>query len=472
MIRWLRGPTLGVRIAALTSTTLLALLVLVGMFVHRQFRAVLRDEVDRELVDRARMAIGAPQGVQGAKLLSHLLKRFDEVDTSEISGVEVQLMSADGSVVAASRGLAGLEGLVRGGALVRVASGVPVYGDVTLNGLVYRFAGVTIDDASGHIVVAAAPIQDVSDTERALLEVYVPLTLVAGVAAALAGGAIARRSLAPLREFASEADAIGTLDLSQRLSTPPSADEIGRLGATLNRMLERLDAALRRERQLTAEVGHELRTPLAIIRAEVELLRDRFTDEELSTSLESILEEVDRTTGVIDDMLLLARVDVKAALDRPELVDLDELARTVVERFSAVAEGHGVSLGASGEGRVEGDPRVIERAITNLVDNALRHTPTAGAVEIEVKQGDRGAVLIVRDTGPGVPAAALGTMFDRYTRAGPRRGAAGLGLSIVAAMAASHDGDVQARNRPEGGLEITVEFHGLSGAEGRRPGPQ
>ncbi|MBA3424705.1 MAG: HAMP domain-containing protein [Rubrobacter sp.] len=259
--------------------------------------------------------------------------------------------------------------------------------------------------------------------------------------------------------FAAEADAIGALDLSQRLSTPPTVDEIGRLGATLNRMLERLDAALRRERQLTAEVGHELRTPLAIIRAEVELLGDRIVDEQLRTSLESVLEEVDRTTGVIDDMLLLARADADVVLDRPELVDLGEIARTVVTRFSAVAAGQGVTLGALGEARLAGDARAIERAVANLVDNAVRHTPAAGAVEIEVERRDRGAVLTVRDTGPGVPADALGTMFDRYTRAGSRRGAAGLGLSIVAAVAASHHGNVHARNRPEGGLEITVEFH-------------
>jgi len=472
MTRWLRRLPLGVRIAALTSGTLLALLVLVGMFVHRQFQAVLRDEIDSELVDRARMAVSASQGVRGAELTSHLLNSFDELYAPERSEVEVQLMSADGSVVAASPGLAGLEGLVTGGALVRVASGVPVYGDATIYGLVYRFAAVPVGDEGGHIVVAAAPIQGVSDVGRALLEVYVPPTVVAGVVAVLAGGVIARRSLAPLREFASGADAIGTLDLSQRLPTPPAADEIGRLAAILNRMLERLDTALGRERELIAEVGHELRTPLAIIRAEVELLHDRFPDEGLKASLESVLEEVDRITGVVDDMLLLARSDAKAGLDRPELVDLGELARTVAGRFSTVAAGRGVTLGASGEGRVEGDPRVIERAITNLVDNAVRHTPTAGAVEIEVEQRDKEAVLIVRDTGPGVPAAALGTMFDRYTRAGPRRGAAGLGLSIVAAVAASHDGNVQARNRLEGGLEITVEFHRLSGGPGQDADPQ
>jgi signal transduction histidine kinase len=227
---------------------------------------------------------------------------------------------------------------------------------------------------------------------------------------------------------------------------------------TLNRMLDRLDAALQRERQLTAEVGHELRTPLAIIRAELELLLDALTDKDLRTGIESILEEVDRTAGVIEDMLLLARADANVVLDRREGVDLGELSQTVARRFSAVAASEGVALRASGEGHIEGDARAIERAVANLVDNALRHTQEGGAVEIEVEQRDNGALLRVQDTGPGATSDGLATMFDRYARAGPRRGAAGLGLSIVAAVAASHRGNVQARNSPEGGLEITVEL--------------
>lgn len=447
--------------AALTSGTLIALLVVVGIFVHRQFRDALREEVDRELVGRARIVAGNLNDLPGTELPPHLLDILDDLSASDGSELEAQLMSEDGSVLAATEGLEDVEGLVKGGALVRVASRVPVYGDAIVHGEVYRFVGVSVGDggSGGQIVAVAAPIEDVSDAQAALLPIYVPLTIVAGVVGAIAGAVIARRSLAPLRRLAAEADAIGALDLSQRLSTPPTADEIGRLGATLNRMLERLDAALRRERELTAEVGHELRTPLAIIRAEIELLEDRIADDGLRTSLESVLEEVDRTTGVIDDMLLLARADADVVLDRPELVDLGDLARAAETRFSAVAAGHGVTLTASGGARFEGDTRAVERAIANLVDNAVRHTPAGGSVDVEVVQRDRGAALIVRDTGPGVPADALGTMFDRYTRAGSRRGAAGLGLSIVAAVAASHGGNVHARNRPEGGLEITVEFH-------------
>ncbi|HWC14498.1 MAG TPA: ATP-binding protein [Actinomycetota bacterium] len=472
MTDWIRRLPLGVRIAVLTSTTLVILLILVGLLVQRQFRDVLRDDIDRVLLDRARMATKAPRDVDGPELLDHLLARYADLDTSDTSDVEIQVMSENGSVIAATPGLAGIDALVRGGSRVRVASGVPVFGDVTIDGSVHRFVGLSSDNATDDIVVTAVPIQEMSDTESALLEVYVPLALVAAAVAALAGGFIARRSLAPLRHFATEADALGRLDLSQRLSIPPSADEIGRLGATLNRMLGRLDAALRRERELTAEVGHELRTPLAIIRAEVELLDQQITDEKVKASLDSILEEVDRTTGVIDDMLLLARVDANATLDRSQVVDLGQLTRTVVERFSAIAATRGVSLETRGKGQLEGDARAIDRAIVNLVDNALRHTPAGGAVEIALDQGEKGPILTVRDTGPGVPAETLGTMFDRFTRGGPRRGAAGLGLAIVAAMARSHEGDVQARNRPEGGLEITIEFPAPSTDAERGSGPQ
>ena len=462
MIRWLARVPLGVRIAALTSATLLAILVVVGVLMHHQFGRALRNDIDAELRDLARTA-AERDDLQGTELPPDLSIGWGR-DAPAPPEAEMQLIE-DGVVVASSDGLSGTPSLVRGGALIRVASGVPVSGDASVGGSLYRFAGVSLGAESDRIVVVAAPIPDVREAEETLLQVYVPLTVAAGVVAAIAGAIIASVSLAPLRRFASEADAIGSLDLSQRLSTPPSADEVGRLGTTLNTMLERLEAALGRERQLTAEVGHELRTPLAIIRAEVELLQGLITDPAASASLKSILEEVDRTTGVIDDMLLLARADANAALDRFDLVELGRTARTIVDRFSPLAAARGVSLTASGDGRVQGDPRAIERSIANLVDNALRHTPAGGAVEIEVEDGGGGPQVSVLDSGPGAPEAALETMFDRYTSAGPQRGAAGLGLSIVAAVAASHGGRVRARNRPEGGLEITIQFSRTSEME-------
>ncbi|MDQ4065721.1 MAG: ATP-binding protein, partial [Actinomycetota bacterium] len=451
MTRSLRTLPIGTRMAALTSGTLIALLFVVGLFVHRQFRDALRDDVDRDLVARARMLAQTLTIERAHSLQEDFSEDLVRAGVTRGSGLEAQLLTATGETLAATDALAANNGLVRGGALVRVDSGVPVYGDTTVRGSLYRFAAVSLEDASRRIIALAAPIEDEREAEAALLAIYVPLALVAGVLGAVAGAVIARRSLAPLRRFAAEADAIGSLDLSQRLSTPPTGDEIGRLAATLNRMLERLDGALDRERQLTAEVGHELRTPLAIIRAEVELIGDRIDDEQLHANLNTILEEIDRTTGVIDDMLLLARADAGVALDRPEAVDLGDVAEHVATRFSSVAGTRSISLSGRGEAHIQGDRRAIERALANLVDNALRHTPDGGVVEIEAAQVGDGAVLAVRDTGPGASSDALATMFDRYRRAGSRKGAAGLGLSIVAAVAASHGGSVHARNRDGGG---------------------
>ncbi|MBA2336838.1 MAG: sensor histidine kinase, partial [Acidimicrobiia bacterium] len=133
-----------------------------------------------------------------------------------------------------------------------------------------------------------------------------------------------------------------------------------------------------------------------------------------------------------------------------------------VQRFGTVATARSVTLTASGTATISGDAPAIERALANLLDNALRHTPAGGAVSILAEPGTRGAILIVRDTGPGAEAQTLATLFDRYTRAASRPGSVGLGLSIVAAVAASHGGGVRARNLPEGGLEITVELGGDS----------
>jgi signal transduction histidine kinase len=224
---------------------------------------------------------------------------------------------------------------------------------------------------------------------------------------------------------------------------------------------------VQRERDFTAEASHELRTPLAILRAEVELARAAAAEPAAREGLDSALEEIDRLTAVVEDLLLLARADAAAALDRRQAVDLGALASAAVQRFDTVATARGVTLTASGTATVSGDAPAIERALANLLDNALRHTPVGGTVSILVEPVTRGAILIVRDTGPGADAQALATLFDRYTRAASRPGSAGLGLSIVAAVAASHGGGVRARNLPEGGLEITVELGG-DGEQGER----
>lgn len=464
MSAWLRAAPTSVRFAAMTSSAFLLLMVVGGMVGYREFRADLRDTIDQRLVDVAAVQARAVQGAAGGNgsdgaLLADLEPGPD--GGLRPSDLEAQILTGDGTVLRATQGLEGAAGLVAGRRLVRVAAGVPVFGDTVVRGEPLRFVGTaTMAEGSGRIVVVSTPITELADAERALLAVFGPVAVAGSVFAGLAGAWISRRGLAPLARMAAEADAIGAYDLSQRLPVPPRRDEMRRLGSTLNRMLERLDAAVQRERDFTAEASHELRTPLAILRAEVELARASAVEPAAREGLDSALEEIDRLTAVVEDLLLLARADAAAAVDHRQVVDLGALAWAAIQRFNTVATSRGVTLTASGTATVNGDAKAIERALANLLDNAVRHTPPGGTVSILAEPGTRGAVLVVRDTGPGAEAQTLATLFDRYTRAAARPGSAGLGLSIVAAVAGSHDGGVRARNLPEGGLEITLELVG------------
>ncbi len=449
----------------MTCSAFLLLMVLAGTVVYREFRGNLRATIDQQLVDVATVQAKAVEGAAvrtGAdgNLLVDL--ELDPDGGLGPSDLERQILARDGTVLGTTQGLADAEGLVAGRRLVRVAAGVPVFGDAVVRDEPLRFVGTTVADGSGRIVVVATPIAELADAERALLAIFGPVALAGSAFAGLAGASISRRGLAPLARMAAEADAIGAYDLSQRLPVPARRDEIRQLGSTLNRMLDRLEAAVQRERDFAAEASHELRTPLAILRAEVELAR-AVAEPAAREGLDSALEEIDRLAAVVEDLLLLARAGAAAALDRRQMVDLGALTSAAVQRFDTVARARGVTLVASGTVTINGKASAIERALANLVDNALRHTPRGGAVNILAGPTTGGAVLVVRDSGPGAEAQALPTLFDRYTPAASRPGSAGLGLSIVAAVAASHGGGVRARNLPEGGLEITVELLGGSG---------
>lgn len=464
---WLRALPTSVRLAAMTSSAFLLLMVLVGVVVVGEFRGNLRDTIDQGLVDVAAIQVNAVKGTgPGTGPQGDLLADLEPEGngTQRPSDLEAQILTSDGTVLLATHGLEGTRGLVTGGQLVRVAAGVPVFGDTVVSGEPLRFVGTTVSDESGRIVVVTTPITTLTDTERALLSVLGPVALVGIVFAGLAGASISRRGLAPLARMAAETDAIGAYDLSQRLPVPARRDELRRLGSTLNRMLDRLEAAVQRERDFTAEASHELRTPLAILRVEVELARAATAESAVREGLDSALEEIDRLTAVVEDLLLLARADADATVRRRHTVDLAALATAAVQRFDTIATARGVTLRVSGTATVSGDALAIERALTNLLDNAVRHTPRGGTVSILAEPGTRGATLVVRDTGPGADAQTLSTLFDRYARTASRPGSAGLGLSIVAAVAASHGGGVRARNLPEGGLEITVELGGDSGS--------
>ncbi|MGY1823409.1 ATP-binding protein [Geodermatophilus sp. SYSU D00079] len=436
------------RIAALSAASLAVLLALVGVVVHLQLGTALRAGVDQRLDD---LAAALPVGLSGAELAEDLLP-------IDLDDRMVQLVDAQDRVVGtAGEDVPGTP-LLGAADLDRARGREDVLRTVDDDGDGLRVLAVH-DGDDGQVAVLAAELEEVDEAQDALVSGYLPTAGLATLLAGLLGYGIARRGLAPVRRATDEALAISAADLSRRLSPPARPDEVGRLVQTLNGMLDRLAAAVARERTFTADCSHELRTPLAILTAEVELARDGAEDPDVRAALATALEEAGRLSGLIDDLLVLARADTgHLEIERP--LDLDDLVERVVGRFATLAARRGVRLQSAGAAVVRGDPAGVERAVANLVDNALRHTPDGGSVTVEVQAtGPASAEVRVRDTGPGVPPDRLAALFDRFSRVDDARhepGGAGLGLAIVAAVAAAHGGGVSAANDPSGGLAVTL----------------
>jgi two-component system OmpR family sensor kinase len=298
---------------------------------------------------------------------------------------------------------------------------------------------------------------------RALLVVGGPVAL---LIASLFGSALAAFALRPVERMRRRAAAITSTPGGRRLPVPPSSDEIGRLGTTLNAMLDRLDAAFVRERAFVSDASHELRTPLAILRTELELaLRGRRDREELEAAVRSAAEETDRLSALAEDLLVIARADQGQLPIRSQPLHADDLLETLARRFaSRIREQERRLRAEPAPGvRLEGDPMRLEQALANMIENALRYGRGAIVLSAEATGGQ--VRLHVCDEGPGFPVEFLPSAFERFSRADEARsrGGTGLGLAITAAIATAHGGSAHATNSAGGGADVWLELpDGLS----------
>ena len=314
-------------------------------------------------------------------------------------------------------------------------------------------------DGGRLVLVVGVTSQDNVETLSAFrneLLIAGPLAL---LLASLAGYLLAGISLQQVESMRSRAAAISAATRGRRLPVPRTGDEIERLGETLNEMLDRLEAALDRERDFVADAGHELRTPLTLLRTELELaLRYDASREELLEAIRSSAQEVDRLAQLADDLLVIARTDRgKLSLDVQQLVANDVL-HSVVNRFQwRVGEG-ALLTDAAPDIIVRGDRMRLEQALANIVDNAFRHG--GGRVRLNAVDTGETIELHVTDDGPGFPLDFADHAFERFARGrtgGAQRGA-GLGLAIVKAIAEAHGGTANAANRAEGGADVWLEL--------------
>jgi heavy metal sensor kinase len=283
-----------------------------------------------------------------------------------------------------------------------------------------------------------------------------------GVAAG-GGWFLARRALAPVDAIVDAAKQIEAEDLSRRIAAAETNDELGRLVTVLNDMLARLERSFTAVRHFSADAAHELRTPLTILKGEIEVaLRSSPTAEEYRRVLASCLEEVDRLSALVEDLLFLARSD-SGALSRPTtLVNLAEVLDEVAPALLALAEAAQVcfSTAPSPALWVRGTAPLLFRLLFNLGENAIKYTPAGGRVTVSLRPHEHRAVLEVADTGPGIPPEERARIFDRFYR-GDRarsRGGTGFGLAIVRSIVLLHDGQISVESRAGHGSCFRVAF--------------
>ncbi|MEU1981827.1 HAMP domain-containing sensor histidine kinase [Nocardia sp. NPDC019395] len=437
----LRLPSLRVRITVTTTATVLA--VLAGGAVT--FLALFR----HTLVTAQSKAAG----IQAAQIATDAQHRLENaagpilLPVSEVDDVIIQLQQ-DGRVIATSEGDSG------GGPTLPV----PFAERFSLGGdsYVVQSAPITVESGPVQSVVVARSLEDADSAVRSaglLLAAAVP-TVSAFVAVLM--WAVVGRSLRPVEHIRLDAESIGA-DLSRRVDPPAGKDEVARLAATMNRMLDRLESSHRAQQRFVSDASHELRSPVAAIRqhAQVALHHPAATD---LASLAGIVDsEAARLHALVDDLLLLARLGEGPGNNRGE-VDLDDIVLAEASRLRQL--GVTVDIAAVGPARVFADEGLLARAVRNATDNARRHARSHVDFTLRCKNGQ--VVLWVDDDGDGVPEPDRDRLFRRFERSDDNRsrthGGAGLGLAIIAEAARHTGGSARLSSSPHGGARLEINL--------------
>jgi heavy metal sensor kinase len=432
----MRRLPLRLRLALVFAAAMALVLFGAGLFVYERVASDLSTALDEQLRGRAQD-------------LSALVRRGGSLRTTSGTLLEqgesfAELVAPDGRVVDATDPIG--RKLLLTSAQLQHARRDPVFANrSSAPGLdePARMLAVPVD---GNVLVVGATRENRAEILRSLRTAFLiggPLAL---LLASLGGYALAGAALRPIEAMRRRAAEISSSSLDERLPVPEAGDEVARLGATLNEMLARIEGGLARERRFVADASHQLRTPLSLLKTELELaLRRARSADELRDALRSAAESSDRLSRLAEDLLLLARAEEGRIPLKAEQTDVADVMQQVADRFGAEVDAQPLVLSA--------DPLRLEQALTNMVDNARRHG--SGKVTLTARVRNGTVELHVLDEGPGFPPDFLGRAFERFSRADASAAdGSGLGLAIVETIARAHGGRALAANRPEGGADV------------------
>ncbi|HEY7319226.1 MAG TPA: ATP-binding protein [Candidatus Binatia bacterium] len=308
---------------------------------------------------------------------------------------------------------------------------------------------VVRNNATVNIVQVAMSLENVEATRSRFLLVLLLLAPAALAGSALGGWFLARRALSPVDAMVEAARRIEAEDLTKRLPALSSDDELERLAAVVNDMLARLELSFGAARRFSADAAHELRTPLTILKGEIEVaLKSPEVSSEVRQTLVSCLEEVERLNSLVEDLLLMARMEGNALSARPTRVNLAQVVEDVAPalRELAARAGNFCVVSPAPPLWIDGYDSLLFRLVFNLAENAIKYTPAGGKIEVTLKHENGAALLEVKDNGPGIPGEALEHIFDRFYRGDPARegSGTGLGLALVRSIVQLHQGQIRA----------------------------
>lgn len=465
MVSALKTAVFGLRarLALLSALVITAAVLLLVSLVISLFSAGLREGTDQLLYEDAESLYGLLLLRDDGAVELFTLGTTELGEDELTKSIRFQVKDTDGHVLLSSPALAGVTLPAP-----RAEPSAPYLADTVLNNERLRIRETVRDLVNGErsrriVIQVLRSIQPFVQQERRLQALLLWLLPLPIVLVALGSWLVATRSLRPIRRMVTTVQEMGGHDIGRRLPVKLH-DEVGQLAITFNHLLDRLEQNFRSLERFTADASHELRSPLTALRtqAEVALSQPRSAGE-YREAIGGMLEELLRIERMLDTLLQLARGDAGIVSPAYQQLDLTRVLADWVERYSALADDKGLSLTLA-EGApvaVEADPALLDRAVANLLDNAIQYTPRGGAVTLSATHTATDTQFRLCDTGPGIPATERERVFQRFVRldtARPRAQGAGLGLAIVEWAVELHGGRIDIESNAPRGVCFVVHF--------------